>query len=114
MYAGKIIETAERRELFARPRHPYTGGLLASVPRLDTPRGTPLIPIRGSMRDVIPWEQGCAFAPRCDSGQDDCLTEVSGSTVPLEEDGVGRELRCRHPLATTPVAGSPTTSGADR
>ncbi|SDY42953.1 peptide/nickel transport system ATP-binding protein [Modestobacter sp. DSM 44400] len=114
MYAGKIIETAERRDLFARPRHPYTGGLLASVPRLDTPRGTALTPIRGSARDAIPWAQGCAFAPRCDSGQDDCLTEVAGTTVPLEDDGPGRELRCRHPLATAPVAGSPTTSGADR
>jgi peptide/nickel transport system ATP-binding protein len=114
MYAGKIIETAERRDLFARPRHPYTGGLLASVPRLDTPRGTPLTPIRGSARDTIPWAQGCAFAPRCDSGEDDCLTEVAGSTVPLEADGIGRELRCRHPLAAPPVAGSPTTPGADR
>jgi len=114
MYSGKIIETAERRDLFARPRHPYTGGLLASVPRLDTPRGTPLTPIRGSMRDAIPWAEGCAFAPRCDSGRDDCLTEVAGSTVPLESDGSGRELRCRHPLAGPPVAGSPTTSGADR
>jgi peptide/nickel transport system ATP-binding protein len=114
MYAGKIIETADRRELFARPRHPYTGGLLASVPRLDTPRGTPLTPIRGSARDAIPWAQGCAFAPRCDSGEDDCLTEVAGSTVPLEVDVTGRELRCRHPLVTPPVAGSPTTSGADR
>jgi peptide/nickel transport system ATP-binding protein len=114
MYAGRIIETADRRELFARPRHPYTGGLLASVPRLDTRRGTPLTPIRGSARDALPWAQGCAFAPRCDSGQDDCLTEVAGSTVPLEDDGHGRELRCRHPLAAPPLAGSPTTSGADR
>ena len=114
MYAGRIIETADRRELFARPRHPYTGGLLASVPRLDTRRGAPLTPIRGSARDAIPWAQGCAFAPRCDSGQDDCLTEVAGSTVPLEDDGHGRELRCRHPLAVPPLAGSPTTSGADR
>ncbi len=98
MYAGRIIETAERRELFARPRHPYTGGLLASVPRLDSGRGTPLTPIRGSARDTIPWAQGCAFAPRCDSAEDDCLVEVSGSEVPLEPDGSGRELRCRHPL----------------
>ncbi|NEK94551.1 ABC transporter ATP-binding protein, partial [Modestobacter muralis] len=59
MYAGRIIETADRGDLFARPRHPYTGGLLASVPRLDTTRGTPLTPIRGSARDAIPWAQGC-------------------------------------------------------
>jgi peptide/nickel transport system ATP-binding protein len=114
MYAGKIIETADRRDLFARPRHPYTGGLLASVPRLDTPRGTPLTPIRGSARDAIPWSQGCAFAPRCDNGEDDCLTEVAGDSVHLESDGRGRELRCRHPLTVPPTAGSPTTPGAAR
>jgi peptide/nickel transport system ATP-binding protein len=111
MYAGKIIETADRHDLFARPRQPYTGGLLASVPRLDTGRGTPLHPIRGSARDTIPWEQGCAFAPRCDHAQDDCLTEVSGSIVPLEYDGPGRELRCRHPLEYPAGA---TASGAAR
>jgi peptide/nickel transport system ATP-binding protein len=111
MYAGKIIETADRHELFARPRQPYTGGLLASVPRLDTGRGTPLHPIRGSARDTIPWEQGCAFAPRCDHAQDDCLTAVSGSVVPLEYDGPGRELRCRHPLTYPPAQAGATAIG---
>jgi peptide/nickel transport system ATP-binding protein len=114
MYSGKIIETAERHELFARPRQPYTGGLLASVPRLDAGRGTPLTPIRGSARDAIPWAQGCAFAPRCDNAQDDCLTEVSGSVVPLEYDGPGRQLRCRHPLEHPPVASGATAYGAAR
>jgi peptide/nickel transport system ATP-binding protein len=114
MYAGKIIETADRHDLFARPRQPYTGGLLASVPRLDTGRGTPLHPIRGSARDTIPWEQGCAFAPRCDNAQDDCLTEVSGSVVPLEYDGPGRELRCRHPLTYPPAQAGATALGAAR
>ena len=114
MYAGKIIETADRHDLFARPRQPYTGGLLASVPRLDTGRGTPLHPIRGSARDTIPWEQGCAFAPRCDHAQDDCLTEVSGSVVPLEYDGPGRELRCRHPIQYPPATAGATASEAAR
>jgi peptide/nickel transport system ATP-binding protein len=114
MYAGKIIETADRHDLFARPRQPYTGGLLASVPRLDAGRGTPLTPIRGSARDAIPWEQGCAFAPRCDNAQDDCLTEVSGSIVPLEYDGPGRELRCRHPLEHPPTPSGATALGAAR
>ena len=112
MYAGKIIETAPRYELFARPRQPYTGGLLASVPRLDAGRGTPLQPIRGSARDAIPWAEGCAFAPRCDNAEDDCLTEVAGATVPLEPDGPGRELRCRHPLRYEPAGAS--ASGAAR
>jgi peptide/nickel transport system ATP-binding protein len=114
MYAGKIIETADRHDLFARPRQPYTGGLLASVPRLDGGRGTPLKPIRGSARDTIPWTIGCAFAPRCDNAQDDCLVEVSGSVVPLVYDGAGRELRCRHPLEYPPVASGATVSGAGR
>jgi peptide/nickel transport system ATP-binding protein len=92
MYAGRIIESADRHDLFARPRQPYTGGLLASVPRLDGARGAPLHPIRGSARDVIPWAQGCAFAPRCDNAQDDCLTRCRGAPV---EYRTGRELRCR-------------------
>jgi peptide/nickel transport system ATP-binding protein len=114
MYAGKIIETADRHDLFARPRQPYTGGLLASVPRLDSGRGTPLTPIRGSARDAIPWAEGCAFAPRCDNAEDDCLTEVSGSTIPLEYDGPGRELRCRHPLPFPTVPAGATALGAPR
>jgi peptide/nickel transport system ATP-binding protein len=114
MYAGKIIETADRHELFARPRQPYTGGLLGSVPRLDAGRGTPLTPIRGSARDAIPWAEGCAFAPRCDNAEDDCLTEVSGSTIPLEYDGPGRELRCRHPLQYPAAAAGATALGGAR
>jgi peptide/nickel transport system ATP-binding protein len=114
MYAGRIIESADRYDLFARPRQPYTGGLLASVPRLDGARGAPLHPIRGSARDVIPWTEGCAFAPRCDNAQDDCLTEVAGSTVPLEYDGPGRELRCRHPLSYPSTPAGATASGAAR
>jgi peptide/nickel transport system ATP-binding protein len=114
MYAGKIIESADRHELFARPRQPYTGGLLASVPRLDGVRGAPLHPIRGSARDVIPWAEGCAFAPRCDHAQDDCLTEVAGSTVPLEYDGPGRELRCRHPLEYPRSPAGATAAGVAR
>jgi peptide/nickel transport system ATP-binding protein len=112
MYAGRIIETAERHDLFARPRHPYTGGLLASVPRLDAGRGTPLTPIRGSARDAIPWSEGCAFAPRCDNAEDDCLTEVSGSTVALVPDGPDRELRCRHPLAVRTAPAGATAASA--
>ncbi|WP_456913238.1 ABC transporter ATP-binding protein [Geodermatophilus sp. SYSU D00696] len=114
MYSGRIIESADRHDLFARPRHPYTGGLLASVPRLDGARGAPLHPIRGSARDVIPWAEGCAFAPRCDNAQDDCLTEVAGSTVALEDDGPGRELRCRHPLQHPRSPAGATASGAAR
>jgi peptide/nickel transport system ATP-binding protein len=66
MYSGRIVESAPRRALFADPQHPYTVGLLASVPRLDQPRGVPLHPIPGSPSDTLPWTEGCAFAPRCE------------------------------------------------
>ena len=83
------------------------------MPRLDAGRGSTLTPIRGSARDAIPWAEGCAFAPRCDHAQDDCLTEVSGSVVPLVPDGPGRELRCRHPLEQAAPSGA-TAYGAPR
>ena len=107
MYSGRIVESAERGDLFAHPRHPYTGGLLASIPRLDSPRGTRLTPIPGSPTQVLPWERGCAFAPRCGNRQDDC----ESGPPPLHEDG-GRRLRCLHPLEPTPAGA--TTTGATR
>ncbi|HEX6248089.1 MAG TPA: ABC transporter ATP-binding protein [Nocardioidaceae bacterium] len=93
MYSGRIVEAATRRVLFAEPRHPYTGGLLESVPRLDAPRGVPLKPIPGSPTNVLPWSRGCAFAPRCRNAIDEC------TSVPpeLRPDG-DRELRCHNPL----------------
>ena len=96
MYGGRVVESAGRRELFADPRHPYTGGLLASVPRLDAPRGAPLHPIPGSPTDLLPWSVGCAFAPRCPNRVEPC-TE---SPPDLESAG-SRELRCYNPLAAT-------------
>ena len=97
MYSGRIVESAERRELFAQPRHPYTGGLMASIPRLDLPRGTPLSPIPGSPTDTLPWSQGCAFAPRCPNAEVDCRTQT-----PALELTDNRALRCFHPLTTNP------------
>jgi peptide/nickel transport system ATP-binding protein len=95
MYAGRIVESADRHELFGRPRHPYTAGLLASVPRLDQPRGAPLQPIKGSARDTIPWSKGCAFAPRCGNRVARCTAE----TPELEPDGpTGHLLRCFNPV----------------
>nr|WP_233552769.1 ABC transporter ATP-binding protein [Jiangella rhizosphaerae] len=96
MYSGRIVESAGRRELFAQPRHPYTGGLLASVPRLDAPRGRPLHPIPGSPTDVLRWSRGCAFAPRCPNRIEPC----TDGPPPLESIG-GRSLRCLNPLAET-------------
>ena len=65
MYAGRIVERAPTTELFAAPQHPYTWGLLRSIPRLDTPRGEELVPIEGRPPSLILRPPGCAFHPRC-------------------------------------------------
>ncbi|SDD49918.1 ABC transporter ATP-binding protein [Glycomyces harbinensis] len=73
LYSGRVVESAPVRELFARPTHPYTVGLLGSIPRLDLGIHEPLTPIRGSIADVIRWKDGCAFAPRCDRVAEPCV-----------------------------------------
>jgi oligopeptide/dipeptide ABC transporter ATP-binding protein len=75
MYAGKIIETASAKELYANPRHPYTIGLLKSVPRLDQGRKDRLVPIEGAPPDLINPPKGCSFSPRCTYKIDKCVTE---------------------------------------
>jgi peptide/nickel transport system ATP-binding protein len=94
LYAGRVVESAGRYPLFGRPVHPYTVGLLHSIPRLDEGRGARLTPIRGSVRDVLPWAQGCAFAPRCDRAIEECLT----GPPPLT--GVQHTYRCINPEVT--------------
>ena len=93
LYAGRVVESAMRRPLFATPHHPYTVGLLGSIPRLDGVRGEPLTPIPGSVRDVLPWHEGCAYAPRCPRRVDECLNGPPELT-PLPED---RAFRCVNP-----------------
>ncbi len=65
MYAGRIVEIAPARELYRAPRHPYTRGLMASVPRLDAHADERLVPIEGQPPDLANLPAGCAFAPRC-------------------------------------------------
>ena len=65
MYAGRIVEKATARDLYAHPRHPYTIGLMASVPRLDQAMKEKLVPIEGQPPDLINLPAGCAFHPRC-------------------------------------------------
>jgi peptide/nickel transport system ATP-binding protein len=65
MYAGRIVERAPTAELFAAPQHPYTWGLLRSIPRLDSPRDEQLVPIDGRPPSLITRPSGCAFHPRC-------------------------------------------------
>ncbi|PWI07474.1 dipeptide/oligopeptide/nickel ABC transporter ATP-binding protein [Streptomyces sp. NWU339] len=95
LYAGKVVESAGRRELFAHPTHPYAHGLLGSIPRLDSPRGESLKPIRGSINDRIAWADGCAFAPRCDRYEMGCLTGTPQLTEPR---AAGHQARCVNPV----------------
>ncbi len=99
MYAGKVIERADAHELYANPKHPYTVGLLNSVPRLDELRQEKLIPIEGLPPDLAHLPEGCSFYPRCEWRTDQCLTEfppisqVEGAhqTACWEWEKVGRE-----------------------
>ena len=99
MYAGKVIERADAHELYANPKHPYTVGLLNSVPRLDELRQEKLIPIEGLPPDLAHLPEGCSFYPRCEWRTDQCLTEfppisqVEGEhqTACWEWEKVGRE-----------------------
>jgi peptide/nickel transport system ATP-binding protein len=95
LYAGRVVERGRRHELFAEPRHPYTSGLLGSIPRLDAPRGEELTPIPGSVADNLPWTHACAFAPRCSQPIDVCTSET-----PELEESRGRALRCHNPVGS--------------
>jgi len=90
MYAGKVIETASAAEIYQDPRHPYTLGLLRSVPRLDQPRKAKLQPIEGQPPDLWNLSIGCSFAPRCRFVVEKCRREIP----PLKEVGDGHRSAC--------------------
>ena len=74
MYAGRLVEVAPRHQIFQEPRHPYTQGLIASVPRVSVPTRGQTVLLEGLLeRDELP--PGCQFAPRCDFAQDRCYNE---------------------------------------
>jgi oligopeptide transport system ATP-binding protein len=75
MYAGRIIETATARDLYGEPRHPYTLGLLKSIPRLDQALKEKLDPIEGLPPDMVDLPAGCPFRPRCRFAVDKCAVE---------------------------------------
>jgi len=75
MYAGRLVETASTRDLFARPLHPYTRGLLASVPRLDGDPSARLASIPGSPPDLVRIGAACGFEPRCAFAHERCARE---------------------------------------
>jgi len=79
MYAGSIVEQAEKHELFTNPKHPYTIGLFNSIPDLDSDDST-LNPIKGLMPDPTNLPSGCPFHPRCDSARPACSETVPGNT----------------------------------
>ena len=75
MYAGRAVEAAAVADLYADRRMPYTAGLLGSVPRLDSPRGSRLVPIPGAPPSLVTLPPGCPFAPRCPLAVDDCRND---------------------------------------
>ena len=81
MYAGKIIEQGTVDEIFYEPQHPYTWGLLRSVPRLDTNSNEELVPIPGTPPDLFAPPKGCAFAARCPYAMNHCLEEDPAHSV---------------------------------
>jgi peptide/nickel transport system ATP-binding protein len=95
MYAGRIVETGTVTDVFARPRHPYTIGLMRSVPKLGEAtelkrKGIPLPTIAGSVPSLVQLPKGCSFAPRCPYAIDACRADVP----PLYETGNGQKSRC--------------------
>ncbi len=99
MYGGRIVETAPSTELFARPAHPYTAGLLRAAPRLDGP-ARPTLAIPGTVPPATAWPDGCRFHPRCARVWQRCGTEP-----PLLDVGPARTARCW--LVADPTGGKP-------
>jgi len=103
MYAGSIVEEASRRDVFYNPRHPYTMGLLASVPRLDRPRADRLPQIEGLPPDLSRLPSGCPFHPRCPFATDLCRQTTP--RLRAVDPGVGHRVACHYNL--TPEAAAP-------
>lgn len=79
MYGGMMVESGTVLELFEEPRHPYTWGLLNSIPDVDGPEKKQLVPIEGSPPDLFSPPKGCPFAPRCKFAMDICVEEMPGA-----------------------------------
>jgi peptide/nickel transport system ATP-binding protein len=92
MYLGKIVEVADRKTLFKRPAHPYTVGLMQSVPEMGRKERSRLHPIPGMIPDPFNVPQGCAFHPRCPAAKTAACTDPAG--VPLVEVEPGHYVRC--------------------
>jgi oligopeptide/dipeptide ABC transporter ATP-binding protein len=75
MYAGEIVEKGDVSTILTSPRHPYTQGLLAAVPRLDGEKDAPLADIPGTVPPPTDWPKGCAFHPRCPKARKECSSD---------------------------------------
>ena len=119
MYAGFIVETATTGDLFERPSHPYTVGLLHSMPRVDAAEGEPLIPIEGRPPDMRQAPRGCPFAPRCAWRIGACWSDnprlapvTEGTTVAMTGPAATHMIACHNPpLAAEAELGRPTRAG---
>ena len=94
MYAGQVVEEAMVEELFLRPRHPYTAGLLDSMPTLEERRQESLRTIEGMPPNMARMPSGCAFHPRCEYASERCVEEMPK----LERSGSDGLVACWHPL----------------
>lgn len=90
MYAGRVVEKGSNDEIFKNPKHPYTQGLIKSVPRLDKPTKDRLFSIEGQPPNVIDLPECCPFHPRCEKAMDKC----KNTYPPVKTFGDGREVRC--------------------
>jgi oligopeptide/dipeptide ABC transporter ATP-binding protein len=117
MYAGRLVELGPTETLLADPAHPYTVGLLRSLPRLDRPRQAALTPIEGSPPDLASSLEGCPFAPRCGWRLERCWTDdpplvVAGGERLADATATGHEVACHHqPTREEAIAGQPLTPG---
>jgi oligopeptide/dipeptide ABC transporter ATP-binding protein len=103
MYAGRFVETAPTTELFAHPKHPYTVGLLRSVPRLDLGGRRRLVPITGVPRDQTQPLSGCAFAPRCAYASQRSWDELP-ELEPVAGTGLAHHVACFNPVSEEDLA----------
>jgi oligopeptide/dipeptide ABC transporter ATP-binding protein len=98
MYAGRIVERGDVREIYRDPAHPYTKGLLESIPRLDQ-KGGELYAIKGLPPSLTQLPAGCAFSPRCERATELCFTDAPVPETVTAADGTpifGRTSSCHH------------------
>jgi peptide/nickel transport system ATP-binding protein len=111
MYAGRIVEKGTRDQIFAAPEHPYTWGLLRSIPRLDTPRDQNLVPVSGRPPSLINRPSGCHFHPRCPYVREaHKRTDPQLEPVPGDE---GHGVRCLLPVETRRALWASLQTGED-